>query len=234
MDCIVGTSGFSYKPWKGIFYPAKLPDKEMLRFYSGVLGGVEIDNTFYRLPRQSVLEGWAAQVPETFRFTLKASRRITHFARLKNAEEPLAFLMNNAQVLGARLGAVLFQLPPNLNKDLARLEAFLALLPPEVPAAFEFRATSWNDSEVHDALRRRGVALCQADMDDEPLEELVATAPFGYVRLRREDYDDAALDAWARKIRGMQWDRVLIFFKHEDGGIGPVRAQALAERLAAG
>jgi len=231
MDAIVGTSGFSYKPWKGTFYPSDLPDKEMLHFYGEILTGVEIDNTFYRLPKRAVLENWAEQVPDHFQFTLKASRRITHFARLKNAEEPLSFLMANAQVLGPKLGAVLFQLPPNLGKDMSRLEAFLQLLPPEVPAAFEFREDSWFDPEVHELLRKHGAALCQADTDEAPVEELVATASFGYLRLRREDYDDAYLDLWAERVRAAPWTRALVFFKHEDGGVGPVRAAALQNRL---
>ncbi|MEZ4647936.1 MAG: DUF72 domain-containing protein [Candidatus Eisenbacteria bacterium] len=231
MECIVGTSGFSYKPWKGIFYPSDLPDKQMLNYYGQILSGVEIDNTFYRLPKQAVLESWAEQVPAGFRFTIKASRRITHFARLKNADEPLAFLMTNVEVLKDRLGAVLFQLPPNLEKDVPRLAAFLELLPPGAPCAFEFRASSWLCDEVYALLEGRGVALCQADTDEEPISEIRPTTGFGYLRLRREEYDDAYLDLWAERIRSAPWERALVFFKHEDGGVGPVRAKALQERL---
>ncbi|MCA9758184.1 MAG: DUF72 domain-containing protein [Candidatus Eisenbacteria bacterium] len=231
MECIVGTSGFSYKPWKGTFYPSDLPDKQMLNYYGQILSGVEIDNTFYRLPKKAVLESWADQVPENFRFTIKASRRITHFARLKNADEPLSFLMSNVEVLGDRLGAVFFQLPPNLQKDVPRLEAFLDLLPAGVPTAFEFRASSWFCDEVYSVLEQRGVALCQADTDEEPISAIRPTARLGYLRLRREEYDDAYLDLWAERIRSAPWDRALVFFKHEDGGVGPVRAKALQERL---
>ena len=231
MQFWIGTSGFSYKPWKGIFYPADLPDKEMLSYYSGRLPAVEIDNSFYRMPKREVLEGWTRQVPEQFRFTIKASRRITHFARLRNTEEPMSFLMSNVRVLGPRLGAVLFQLPPNLPKDVERLRAFLPLIPEDIPAAFEFRHDSWFDEETYLALRERGFALCQADTDEQALESLVSTASWGYVRLRREDYTPGHLLNWAQRIREQAWSDAYIFFKHEDGAVGPRRAAELRELL---
>ncbi len=227
----IGTSGFSYKPWKGIFYPADLPDAEMLHYYSEKLPAVEIDNSFYRMPKKAVLEGWAQQVPESFRFTLKASRRITHFSRLRNAEEPMSFLMSNVRALGDHLGAVLFQLPPNFPKDPERLRAFFPLVPEDIPAAFEFRHDSWFDEETYGALRERGFALCQADMDEAPLESLVSTASWGYLRLRREDYSPEALRDWAGRIREQAWSDAYIFFKHEDGGVGPRWAGDLRELL---
>jgi uncharacterized protein YecE (DUF72 family) len=212
MKIWVGTSGFSYKPWKGVFYPPGLP-------------AVEIDNSFYRMPKKAVLEGWTQQVPETFRFTIKASRRITHFARLENTDEPMSFLMGNVRSLGERLGAVLFQLPPNLPKDVERLRAFFPLIPEDIPAAFEFRHDSWFDEETYAALRERGFALCQADTDEQPLEAL-------YLRLRREDYTPGHFRTWAERIREQAWTDAFIFFKHEDGGTGPRWAGELRELMA--
>jgi uncharacterized protein YecE (DUF72 family) len=221
MQTWVGTSGFSYKPWKGVFYPRGLPDGQMLGFYGQRLPAVEIDNTFYRVPKKTVLEGWAQQVPEEFRFTLKASRRITHFARLKDTGEPMSFLMENVRSLRHRLGAVLFQLPPNMPMDLDGLRAFFELVPGDIPAAFEFRHDSWFDGETYAALRERRFALCQVDSDEAPLEDLVTTSPFGYLRLRRESYDQRQLAAWANRIRKQPWSEAFVFFKHEDGGAGP-------------
>ncbi len=222
MELFAGTSGYSYKEWKGAFYPEDLPAGEMLGFYSGQLPAVEINNTFYRMPKRSVLESWAAQVPEGFRFSIKASRRITHFKRLKEADEELGFLLGNLEVLGPRLGVVLFQLPPNLKKDLPRLEAFVALLPDGLPAAFEFRHASWlEDGEAAACLAERGLALCKADTEDEPAEGPLAGGPLGYLRLRRAAYDDADLLGFAERIRTAGFERAFVFFKHEDEGAGP-------------
>jgi len=219
----VGTSGYSYKEWKGSFYPEDLSDKDMLSWYAERLGAVEINNTFYRLPKASVLESWASQVPETFRFSIKASRRITHFARLKEeARDPTEFLLGNVAVLGDRLGVVLFQMPPNLKKDTPRLEAFLEMLPEGTPAAFEFRHDTWKDEEVYAALRRRDMAFVCADTDDEGADEpLVPTASWGYLRMRRPDYDDADLARWAGQVAACDWRHAFVFFKHEDEGAGP-------------
>jgi uncharacterized protein YecE (DUF72 family) len=217
-----GTSGYSYKEWKGAFYPEDLPADAMLAHYAGRLPAVEINNTFYRLPKQKVLESWCAQVPETFRFAIKSSRRITHMRRLRGAESETAFLMDNLQVMGARLGAVLFQLPPHLKSDPPRLEAYLDLLPPRAPAAFEFRHPSWFEDAVFDLLRRRGAALVHVDAHEGDEERtpapLTATADWGYLRLRREDYDDAAIAAWHGRIAAMPWREAFVFFKHETAG----------------
>src|SRR5712692_9776474 len=188
MKLHVGTSGYSYKEWKGNFYPEKLPAKEMLSYYASRLPAVEINNTFYRLPQASMLENWKAQVPAGFRFSLKASQRITHFKRLKNAGDETAYLLKTASVLGERLGVVLFQLPPNMKKDAERLKCFIELLPAEVRAAFEFRHESWFDDEVLGLLRDREHALVVSDTDERPLSEIVSTAPWGYLRLRRTAY----------------------------------------------
>ncbi|HYX21104.1 MAG TPA: DUF72 domain-containing protein [Thermoanaerobaculia bacterium] len=220
MRVLAGTSGFSYKEWKGSFYPEDLPAARMLSYYAERLPAVEINNTFYRMPKPALLEGWSAEVPESFRFVLKASQRITHFRRLKEAGADVAYFFDVAAVLGDRLGPALFQLPPNLKKDLPRLEAFLATLPGGRRAAFEFRHASWFEDDVFEALRRRGAALCIAE-DEELATPLVPTADWGYLRLRRQDYDDAAVAAWAEKVRGQNWSEAYVFFKHEDAGSGP-------------
>ena len=231
MRVLAGTSGFSYKEWKGSFYPEDLPAEDMLAYYSARLPAVEINNTFYRMPKPSMLEGWAAQVPAEFRFILKASQRITHRKRLKEAGDEVAYFFQTAATLGERLGPTLFQLPPNLKKDLPRLEAFLEVLPPKAPAAFEFRHASWFEDDVFAALRAQGAALCIAE-DEELATPLVATAPWGYLRLRRQDYDDAAVAGWAEKVRAQPWSEAFVFFKHEDAGSGPKLAAEFLRRIA--
>jgi uncharacterized protein YecE (DUF72 family) len=220
MRVLTGTSGFSYKEWKGNFYPEDLPDSEMLRYYSSRLPAVEINNTFYRMPRASLLESWAEQVPDGFAFSLKASQQITHRRRLKDAGEAVSFFLGVATTLGDRLGPVLFQLPPNLKKDLPRLTDFLALLPPGSRNAFEFRHESWFDDEVLEALRSVRAALCWAE-DENLSTPTEATAGWGYLRLRRSDYGEAELGAWADRIRAQAWTDAFVFFKHEEEGTGP-------------
>jgi uncharacterized protein YecE (DUF72 family) len=232
MKLHVGTSGYSYKEWKGSFYPETLAAGDMLRFYAERLPAVEINNTFYRLPTESVLATWARQVPDTFRFALKASRRITHIKRLTEVDDETSYLLRTAGALGQRLGAILFQLPPHLRKDLPRLERFLDLVAARARSAFEFRHPSWFDEDVFASLRRHGAALCVADAADGPESDLVDTAAFGYLRLRRPAYDDDALASWARRVRARAWDDVFVFFKHEDAGTGPTLAQSFL-RLAA-
>lgn len=229
MNLFVGTSGYSYKEWKGSFYPRDLPDKQMLRYYAERFSSVEINNTFYRMPSESVLTSWAGEVPETFSFVLKAPQRITHRERLKGSADSVAYLLKVADTLGRRLGPLLFQLPPNLRRDVPRLAEFLALLPHERRAAFEFRHASWFDDEVYDLLRSHGAALCVAEADDEPEVPFVATASWGYLRLRRADYGDDDLRAWAERIHQPSWDDVYLFFKHEDEGTGPKLAARFLE-----
>ena len=225
-----GTSGFSYKEWKGSFYPEKLPATRMLEYYSRRLDAVEINNTFYRLPRAELLEKWKSQTPEDFAFVLKASRRITHHKRLKDADEPLEYLTRTAtQALGASMGPILFQLPPYLRKDVGRLAAFLETVPEGVRAAFEFRHESWFDDDTYQALSDGGAALVTADTGegDAPVE---ATAGFGYARLRRPEYEDGDLGGWAAAFREQVWDDLYVFFKHEDAGAGPALAARFRER----
>lgn len=233
-----GTSGYSYKAWKGSFYPEDLPERAMLAFYAEHFRSVEINSSFYRMPKREVLEKWASEVPPHFTFVLKASQRITHIKRLKEVGSEVEYFFTTCAVLGERLGPVLFQLPPNAKKDLDRLRAFLALLPRERQVAMEFRHESWSDDEVYTLLREANVALCLADGegDDEeaggeppPQREIVPTANFGYLRLRRCDYDEAALKKWADHIRAQSWSRAFVYFKHEDEGTGPKLAKQFIE-----
>lgn len=230
MDLHVGTSGYSYKEWKDSFYPADLPADQMLRYYSGRFGTVEINNTFYRMPKTSVIESWAGEVGPGFRFVIKASQRITHYKRLKEADDVLGYLLRAGAALGDRLGALLFQLPPNMKKDVPRLRDFLTLLPPRQPrAAFEFRHASWFDEEVFDALRDHQVALCFAEQEEGLEVPFVSTADWGYLRLRNADYGDAELKAWADRIAAQGWREAFVFFKHEDEARGPAMASRFLE-----
>lgn len=229
MQLHIGTSGFAYKEWKGRFYPEDLPASRMLRYYGERFGAVEINNTFYRLPKASVLQAWASEVPGDFKFVLKASRRITHMQRFRHTDESLVYLLETSGVLGERLGALLFQAPPDLKKDLPRLADFLAMLPPGRRMAFEFRHASWLDDEVFDLLRRHGVALCVVDSDEQLEVPLVATADWGYLRLRRLDYDEARLSTWTERIEGQAWREAFVFFKHEDEARGPALATRFQE-----
>jgi uncharacterized protein YecE (DUF72 family) len=228
----IGTSGYSYDEWKGNFYPEKTAAKDMLRFYAGKFPTVEINNTFYRLPKEAVLSGWGEQVPEGFRFVIKASQRITHMKRLKECGELLTYLYRVTTALGPKLGPLLFQLPPNFKKDVPRLEAFFADRPDRRAVALEFRHASWFDDETFEALRRHGVALCVADTGEEPAAPLVATADWGYLRLRREEFSDRELKDWAKRIREQPWNDAFVFLKHEEEGIGPKLAAKLMKYCA--
>jgi uncharacterized protein YecE (DUF72 family) len=229
MKLYTGTSGYAYKEWKGSFYPDDLPAKRMLAFYAAQFRTVEINNTFYRMPTASLLRTWADEVPENFRFVLKAPQRITHVQGLVDADEAVGYLLDVASTLGDRLGALLFQLPPRLKKDVPRLDAFLALLPPPWRAAFEFRHASWFDDDVFELLRAHRAALCVADAEGGLDVPWVATADWGYLRLRRPDYDDAVLASWAERVRQENWQQVFVFFKHEEAGRGPAFAQRFLE-----
>jgi uncharacterized protein YecE (DUF72 family) len=218
MQILIGTSGYSYREWKGSFYPEDTKSPDMLRYYAERFSAVEINNTFYRMPKASILEGWAEQVPPGFLFVLKASQRITHRKRLKDTGEPLGYLLEAAASLGPKLGPVLFQLPPYFKKDVERLRGFLDLLPDERPFAFEFRHETWADDEVHDVLRERNCALVCADTEKAGEEgaPIVPTADWGYLRLRRCDYTAEELAPWVDRIRAQPWERAFVFFKHEE------------------
>lgn len=236
MRLAVGTSGYAYKEWKGSFYPSELKPDGFLRWYASKFKSVEINATFYRMPTEKMLTAWAESVPEDFTFVLKAPQKITHQKRLKAAEEELQYFVRTAAVLGPRLGPALFQLPPNLKRDLPRLQDFLALLPAGWKAAFEFRHESWFDDEVLATLRAHDAALCIADTDPEESAVRVprsATAGWGYLRLRRAAYEEPALEEWSAWIAAQQWSDSFVFFKHEDAGTGPRLAAefiAIAER----
>ena len=231
MQIRVGTSGWSYKGWKGSFYPSDLAADDMLRFYATRLPTVEINNSFYRIPREKVLMDWAAQVPAEFRFVLKASRRITHINRLASQDDSLDYFLKTVNVLGERLGPTLFQCPPSLRLDLPRLRDFLERVPRTWRAALEFRHASWFTDEVYEALRAHDVALVAAE-EDEDATPLVATASWGYLRLRRTLYSTEELAAWAARVAGQPWKEAFVFLKHdEEGGTGPDAAVRLREMI---
>jgi uncharacterized protein YecE (DUF72 family) len=225
MRVLVGTSGYSYKEWKGAFYPKDLPAAGFLRYYAERLPTVEVNNTFYRMPTEKLVSGWANEVPEGFVFALKAPQRITHIAKLVNAADATAAFVRTAGMLGPRLGPLLFQLPPFLRKDVPRLGAFLEHAPKGPRYAFEFRHASWFDDEVWATLRAHGASLCVAE--GETLESpVVATADWGYVRLRRDEYPDEVLATWAARIRAMPWNDAYVYLKHDEGN-APVVAGRL-------
>lgn len=228
-NLIVGTSGYSYKEWKGSFYPEKIAAKDMLSYYASRLPAVEINNTFYRLPQLTMVESWKTQVPDTFRFSVKAPQRITHFKRLKDAEEQTKYFLETISALEDRLGVILFQLPPNMKKDVERLESFLKHLTADTPAAFEFRHPTWFDDDVLEVLRRHNRALCVSDTDDLPASHIDKTADWGYLRLRRVNYSEADLSDWLKRVREQNWKATYVFFKHEDEGTGPKLAGQFIE-----
>jgi uncharacterized protein YecE (DUF72 family) len=220
----VGTSGFGYKEWKGKFYPEKFAPNEMLGFYARHFNAVEINNTFYHRPSPKIISAWAAQVPENFVFTFKAPQVITHLKRLKNVNDEVGYLFNTLSVLEKKLGPVLFQFPKSFRADIPVLEAFLDQIPDPKACAFEFRNPSWITEEVLDRLRLKGCSLCLADLDEKPVDEIRSTTSWGYLRLRRSEYSDADLVQWAERIGSQKWDRVFVFFKHEEEAIGPETA----------
>lgn len=228
----IGTSGYNYPEWKGSFYPATLSAAKMLPYYAARFPTVEINYTFYRMPTETLVSGWATQTPDPYKLTLKAPRRITHDNRLKNVGELVRSFCQVAGTLGDKLGALLFQLPPNLKKDVALLDAFLRDLPPKAPAAFEFRHASWLDDEVSARLSERNLALCIAD--SERLSTPVrVTADYAYFRLRDEGYTADDIARWADTIRDATTGcrDVFVYFKHEDEGKGPEFARILMRRL---
>jgi uncharacterized protein YecE (DUF72 family) len=227
----VGTSGYNYPEWRGTFYPEKFSTDKMLAYYAERFPTVEINYTFYRMPTEKLLAGWAAGTPESFSFTLKAPRRITHDAKLQRCEELLEVFCRTARTLGPKLATLLFQLPPTLKKDVPVLRAFLELLPEGTRAALEFRHASWFDAEVFDALRSRNIALCIADSEKlhAPVE---ITADYAYFRLRDEGYQQADIERWAGTIRGLQGVAdAFVYFKHEEQGLGPDFARRLMDAL---
>ncbi len=230
----VGTSGYNFPEWKGTFYPAKLPAAQMLEYYAQRLSTVEVNYTFYRMPNAKTVVGWDQATPAGFTFVLKAPQRITHMARLKDVDDPLRYFIETARKLGPKLGPMLFQLPPNFKKDLDRLNDLLTQFPADLRCAWEFRHESWFSDDVYAALRTANAALCVADTEEKHTP-LVATADFGYMRLRDEGYAKTDLEQWAKTVQdvGKEWQDAFIFFKHEESGIGPKLAQQFVTMLAA-
>jgi uncharacterized protein YecE (DUF72 family) len=224
MKIFVGTSGYGYREWKGKFYPEKISPEEMLRFYSERFNTVEINNTFYHMPSEGVLASWAEQVPNDFVFAIKAPQVITHLKQLRNVGAETEYLFRSLSVLVRKLGPVLFQFPKSFHSAHPALEAFLDLIPGNMSCAFEFRSPSWLGVEILDLLRERGFSLCIVDSDENPTNEIINTAPWGYLRLRRSDYTDANLSQWMERILFQKWERAFVFFKHEEEAKGPEMA----------
>ena len=229
MNIYVGTSGFAYREWKGKFYPEKISPGEMLRFYADRFDTVEINNTFYRMPKTEILASWAQQVSEDFLFALKAPQVITHLKQLRNAGADVEFFLRRLSVLETKLGPILFQFSRSFRADHALLRDFLTLIPPDISCAFDFRSPTWFDQETMDLLSERGFSLCLEDTDESPAEKILSTATWGYLRLRRSSYTDSDLSAWAEKIRLQQWKRAYVFFKHEEEAKGPQMAMRFRE-----
>jgi uncharacterized protein YecE (DUF72 family) len=231
MKILTGTSGYGYKEWKGTFYPEKMSADKMLSFYSGRLSTVEINNTFYRMPTAHVVMSWAEQVPAGFTFVIKAPQIITHVKRLKDVKEETRYFIKTISSLGRKLGSVLFQFPGSFRENLLLLEDFLGLIPPKTPCAFLFRSKSWFHDATYDLLRKGKFCLGLEDTDEEPVEEIISTAPWGYLRLRRSDYTETELSQWAKKVLAQKWKKAFVFFKHEDdeAARGPQLAKSFDE-----
>ena len=234
MNLWIGTSGFQYAEWKGTFYPADLPASKMLPFYAERFASTEVNYTFHRIPSAKTIEGWWKATPERFKFSLKAPQKVTHWAKLRNCGDTLRYFHQVISDLEKKLGCVLFQLPPTLKKDAALLETFLNDVPDGMRGAMEFRDPGWFSDDVFELLRRKNLALCVADSDKLATPEM-ATADYGYLRLRREDYQDNDIARWADAVRARTatWSDAFVYFKHEESGIGPKFAQRMIELLAA-
>lgn len=221
MNLLCGTSGFSYKEWKGPFYPEKHADNEMLSYYAERLSAVEINDTFYRMPKENILQAWADKVPDNFRFSIKAPRKVTHFKRLKETTEECESLFKTIHSLGSKFGCILFQLPANFQKDVKRLQTFLDLIPADINAAFEFRHQTWLDYDTYQILKSKNCALVLTETDEAPETKFIETADWAYLRLRRTQYSEQELKDRMEKIKNSRWNNVFVFFKHEDEGTGP-------------
>jgi uncharacterized protein YecE (DUF72 family) len=231
MKLWIGTSGFQYSEWKGNFYPEDLPTAKMLPFYAERFATTEINYTFHRIPAQKTIENWKTQTPEEFRFALKAPQKITHWSKLRDCSDTLEYFCKVITGLGNRLGPVLFQLPPTLKKDVDVLSSFLREFP-DMRAAFEFRHESWFDNEIFELLKSRNIALCIADTDTIATPKKT-TADYGYLRLRREDYEASDIERWTDFVRDQKptWNDAFVYFKHEESGIGPKLARQMIELL---
>jgi uncharacterized protein YecE (DUF72 family) len=227
---LVGTSGFAYGEWRGIFYPAELPSKRFLSYYAGHFRTTEINNTFYRMPTPQLTQAWYAEVPADFSFTLKLSRKITHFKKLKDVSEEMDWFLASAAYLKEKLGPILVQLPPFFRKDLALLREFLGQFAARARVALEFRHESWFEEEVYQLLREHNSALAVVEREEKETSEAVkiVTGTFAYMRLRKGDYSETELLDWARWIRE-QAVPVYCYLKHDERA--PVLANQLLEAL---
>jgi uncharacterized protein YecE (DUF72 family) len=228
----VGTSGFQYVAWRGTFYPEKLAPAKMLPFYAERFPTTEINYTFYRIPNSKTIGTWDTSTPEHFRFGLKAPQKVTHMAKLRNCTEVLDIFQRVVSGLGSKLGPVLFQLPPNFKKDATLLNEFLSSLPAGLRVAFEFRHSSWFDDEIFAHLQNHSAALCLAESSDLATPR-IATTDFGYLRLRREDYETVDIVRWAKFLEAQEegWSHAFVYFKHEESGIGPQFAAQFMKEL---
>jgi uncharacterized protein YecE (DUF72 family) len=233
MNHWIGTSGFQYAEWKGTFYPEDLPASKMLPFYAEQFTTTEVNYSFRRIPSPKTIQNWWEATPERFKFSLKAPQKVTHFAKLKNCADTMRYFCQVISDLEAKLGPVLFQLPPNLQKDTGLLAAFLEDVPAGLRAAFEFRHPSWFDEEVFAVLNAKNIALCIAESEDLRTP-VVATADYGYLRLRREDYTEADMTRWAEAIQAKKdvWPDAFVYLKHEESGMGPKLGRQLMGMLA--
>ncbi|MGI8821399.1 MAG: DUF72 domain-containing protein [Chthoniobacterales bacterium] len=233
MNLWIGTSGFQYAEWKGAFYPADLSTAKMLPYYAERFATTEINYSFHRIPSAKTIEGWWKATPERFKFSLKAPQKVTHFAKLRNCGDTIRYFHQVVCDLEGKLGCVLFQLPPALKKDAGLLAAFVADFPEGMRAAFEFRDPSWFADEIYELLRSRNLALCLAE-SEKLATPVVATADYGYLRLRHQDYADADVERWAAVLRAQHgtWSDAFVYFKHEESGLGPKFAQQFIQLLA--
>ena len=234
MKIYIGTSGFAHAEWKGKFYPEKISPKEMLRFYAGRLNTVEINNTFYHRPKENVLAHWAEQVGTDFVFALKAPQVITHMKQLRNVFEETEYLFRTLSVMDKKLGPILFQFPKSFHADRPALEDFLPLIPGNMACAFDFRSPTWLDAGMPELLRKKGCSLCMEDTDENPIQEIISTATWGYLRLRRTEYTEDDLLQWLERILSQKWERAFVFFKHEKGPEMAIRFNEIINARPAG
>lgn len=217
----IGCSGFYYNDWKGLFYPEDLPKKKWLEYYAETFDTVEINNSFYRMPKEKTVQGWYDRVPENFSFTLKGSRYITHIKKLKDVGESVAYFYHLADILAEKLGSVLWQLPPAFRKNTERLEEFCRLLQPQYKNVLEFRHQSWFDEEVYDIMRKYQVAYCVISAPGDLPEDVITTARHSYLRFHgkedwyKYDYNDEQLKKWAHVLEEIDSDEVFIYFNND-------------------
>jgi uncharacterized protein YecE (DUF72 family) len=230
MSIWIGTSGFQYKEWKGNFYPEDLPAAKMLPYYAERLSTTEINYTFHRIPSAKTIENWNKLTPAKFRFALKAPQKITHWAKLRDCADTMRFFFAVVSALGEKLGPILFQLAPNFKKDAVLLADFVNGFPPGLRAAFEFRHESWFDDAIWEIFKARNVALCFNETADFAAPK-IATADYGYLRLRREDYAKIDIERWAQSVREQTWKDTFVYFKHEEAGAGPKFARQMMDLL---